>query len=296
MQWWIIFSLIAMLANVGKILVINRLCQQISSRILVLCSRITAASVMVPILFLNGGLPENMDFWGIIAVTSFFTTIASILYTKAIKSGNLSTVMPMQAAVPIFAVIYLILLYNELPGRWSIFFMVLSMSAVSYTLHQSYQSKSSGQNKFIFVIFSLIAAIIFGICTILDRAAISRVANGALAYSACWNLVSVFFVGASCLKGNKLEIKMSRISIIGIILLAITNLIAFYFQQLSVEKSLGIDGAVVNVKAIVMVYLSVVVLFEHFALKKPANSKVLLTGLIAILASIGLLICSAKGI
>lgn len=295
MNWWIFFALIAMLANAGKVFVINKLCQGISSRLLVLVSRIISAIFLLPILISMGSWPRDWGFWTVVIITSIFTATASILYTKAVKDGRLSVIMPMQTAVPVFAFLTLVVIYKELPNTSSIVFMFLSMAALGYTLHECYLSKDKGDGKFYLVLYSLVAAVIFGVCTILDRIAISRVGNGAMAYSACWNMVSVAVVSIECLRAGNLKIAtISRGKWAGILTFAMLNLVAFYFQQLGVEKSLGISGAVVNVKAIVMLYLTVVIIVEHFTFKKATNIRVLIGGLIAIISGVGLLLSAAK--
>jgi drug/metabolite transporter (DMT)-like permease len=295
MSWWIFFALIAMLANAGKVFVVNRLCQGISSRLLVLVSRIISAAFLLPILISLGNWPSDWGFWVVVIITSVLTAAASILFTKAVKDGRLSVIMPMQTAVPVFAFLTLVILYRELPNTSSIVFMFLSMAALGYTLHECYLSKDNGDGKFYLVLYSLAAAVIFGVCTILDRIAVSRADSGALAYSACWNMVSVAVVSLECLRAGNLKIaEISGGKWAGILIFAMLNLVAFYFQQLGIEKSLGIHGAVVNVKAIIMLYLTVVIIVEHFTFKKATNIRVLIGGLVAIISGVGLLLSAAR--
>ncbi|MDD5459896.1 MAG: EamA family transporter, partial [Phycisphaerae bacterium] len=186
MQQWMIFSAVAMLFNIVKILTVRLFCQSVDSRLLVLSGRIVSVIVLLPVLFMvNKALPVDAKFWITIFITAILTAFASVLFTEAVKKGRLCVVMSSQALVPVFAIFALFIMYSELPGIVSMVLISISMASVGYVLHESYLDDSSaGRKIFMYSSFSIIAAVIFGYCTILDRVAIARVAAGALAYSA----------------------------------------------------------------------------------------------------------------
>lgn len=259
-QSWILFSLAAMAAEVGKVLIVKHLCQKINSRIVVLSGRVTSAAVLIPILFIQGiGFPTDIIFWAVIAVTSLITAVAAVWTTDAVKFGNLTVVMPMQATAPVFSQLFLWAVLHELPQKTeTLILMLLSMAAVGFTLYAANKDKGSG-GKAIYTLLSLAAAVLIGISTILDRTAISRVAQGAIAYSACWNLFSAILMAAEIARSRTWKtLQWESWKPLGIY--SALSLAMFLSQQLAIQNSLTIPGAVVNVKAITMIRLPILVI------------------------------------
>lgn len=287
MELWIILSLVAMFANVGKVLIVNRLCYGVDSRVLVLCGRLVATVLLLPILIIvNRSFPLDIKFWVVVAVTAGLTAFASVLYTEAIKKGKLSSVMPMQAAVPVFTLLTLFIVDGQSPKSESILFMVVSMAAVAYTLYQSGKEKDKGGGEFIFVVYSVIAAVLFGVCTFMDKVAIGSVVNGALAYSACWNLASLVIMIFENIRTKNIGGIFVRKNISPICLFSIVTVIAFFSQQYAVQKAMSIDGSVVNVKSIVMLHLPIIILLSFYLPGEKPSKRILLGGLAAVLAGI----------
>lgn len=249
-----------MAAEVGKVLIVKHLCQKINSRIVVLSGRVTSAAVLIPILFIQGiGFPTDIIFWAVIAVTSLITAVAAVWTTDAVKFGNLTVVMPMQATAPVFSQLFLWAVLHELPQKTeTLILMLLSMAAVGFTLYAANKDKASG-GKAIYTLLSLAAAVLIGISTILDRTAISRVAQGAIAYSACWNLFSAILMAAEIARSRTWKtLQWESWKPLGIY--SALSLAMFLSQQLAIQNSLTIPGAVVNVKAITMIRLPILVI------------------------------------
>ncbi|AQT68438.1 phosphonate utilization associated putative membrane protein [Anaerohalosphaera lusitana] len=290
MPVWVLFSLVAMVGNVAKVLVVKRFCQDVDSRLVVLSGRVVSAAVLMPVLVWRfGGVPTDAGFWGTIAVTAVFTAVASVLLTEAVKKGPLAVVMPVQAAVPVFAMGALVVIYHELPGWDAVVLIGVSMAAIAYTLWASYADKrAAGDRRMVFAVYSVIAAGIFGVCTILDRVAISQVADGALAYSACWNLVSAGIMAGETVRARVRVRGMGRKNAAAVGMYAGAVLVAFYAQQYAVQRSLEIAGAVVNVKSVVMLHLPVVILAGVLFFGERVSRRVLVGGLVAVAAGIWL--------
>ena len=289
MDSWILFSLLALAANVAKVLTIRLKCRQIDARVVIFCGRVTSAVVLMPFLWISGnGIPRDGIFWLVIVVTSLLTLAASILYTSSVQHGRLTVVIPMQAAVPVFSLLTLWIFWRELPRMVSIVLMLLSMAAIAWTLYADIRDKA-GDGKMIFGLFSLASAVLFGVSTILDRTAIRQVACGALAYSACWNLFSVFLMAGEVIRGRCFRKIQWRQSLFPLILYSISVLAAFYFQQYAVQLSQTIAGAVVNVKSIVTLHLPIIVLLQIIALKQRPGFMTIAAGMTAIVLSILLL-------
>lgn len=286
MQLWILLSLLALAANAAKVLIVKLFCRGIDSRLLVFSGRLVSTLVLLPVLIsTSGGIPTDGPFWLVIAITAILTAVASVLYTQALQHGNLTIVLPTQAAVPVLSLVTLWVGWSETPSSRSAVLMTVSMICLGYAL--AAQAPRPGQNPDgrRFVVYALIAAVLFGVTTILDRVAIARVAFGALAYSACWNLASTVLMGVQCRQAGLFKSSiMFRTNVWPILLYSAAVLAAFYAQQYAVQLSLSIPGGVVHVKSIVMLHLPVVMLVGYLALKEKISPRSLIAGFLALAA------------
>jgi drug/metabolite transporter (DMT)-like permease len=292
MPGWVVLSLIAMAASVVKVLVVKRRCRQIDSRVVILTGRLVSTAVLLPMLWIVGdGLPTDGLFWGVTVTTAVITAVASILITEAIRKGPLALVIPAQAVVPVFSLLTLWVFWRESPAPAAVVLMLLSMAAVAWMLYASYCREDRAGKRTFYALLSLAAAVLFGVSTVLDRVAIARVADGALAYAACWSAVSVVLVGGECLRKCRTGAVLlpGREAVGPLAVFSLAVLIFFYAQQVAVQWSLGIDGAVVNVKSLVTLHLPVVVLIGLLVFREQVSRQALVAGLIALASGLALL-------
>lgn len=286
MDLWILLSLLALAANAAKVLVVKLFCRDIDSRLLVFSGRLVSAAVLLPVLIVTcHGLPMDGIFWFVIAITAILTAVASVLYTQAVQHGTLTIVLPTQAAVPVLSLITLWIGWSETPSLRSAVLMITSMVCLAYALWAQAPRNGGHDDCRRFIVYALIAAILFGVTTILDRVAIARVAFGALAYSACWSLASTVLMGVQCFHAGVFRLGILDRKIAGSVgLYSAAVLGAFYAQQYAVQLSLSIPGGVVHVKSIVMLHLPVVMLAGYLALKEKISPRSLIAGLLALAA------------
>ncbi len=286
MQLWILLSLLALVANAAKVLIVKLFCRGIDSRLLVFSGRLVSTLVLLPVLMISyRGVPSDGLFWAVIAVTAILTAVASVLYTQAVQHGVLTIVLPTQAAVPVLSLVTLWVGWSETPSPRSAVLMTVSMICLAYALSAQAPRSERNPDGRRFVVYALIAAVLFGVTTILDRVAIARVAFGALAYSACWNLASTVLMGVQCRQAGLFRSATLLGPNIGPILLySVAVLAAFYTQQYAVQLSLSIPGGVVHVKSIVMLHLPVVMLAGFLGLKEKISPRSLIAGLLALAA------------
>lgn len=91
---WILFSVLAMLANVAKVLTVKYRCEGIDSRVVVFCGQMVSAVVLLPFLWASGiGFPTDGMFCLVIVATSLMIAVASVLFTDAVKFGKLTVVI-----------------------------------------------------------------------------------------------------------------------------------------------------------------------------------------------------------
>ena len=310
MEPWILLSLVSLAANTAKVLIVKRRCAAIDSRLVVLAGRGFSAAVLMPILLArSGGLPRDGLFWGVVVAAAVITAFASVLFTEAVKKGPLSLVIPAQAGVPVFTLLTLWLAGRESPAPAAVVLMLLSMAAVAWMLYANYRREDAAHRQTWFAALSLIAAVLFGVSTVLDRVAIARAVHGALAYSACWNLLSAVLLGAECLRGMgslpmnrntsippmnhshppRTALRIHRADAVPLTLYGLSVLAAFFTQQLAVQYSLAIPGAVVNVKSIVMLHLPVVLLIGILVFGERIVRQAAVAGVLALILGLALL-------
>jgi drug/metabolite transporter (DMT)-like permease len=289
-ELWVIMSIIAMLANFGKVLLVKQKCQQIDSWLLVFYARLVSAIVLLLLLyFLDYEIPTSLTFWGVTLVTALLTLAASILYVESIKKGQLSVVVPIQASVPLFMIMVTMIAYHEMPNRHALLSILVIVISIGYILVVTTQKSSVTLSHSVTVLLSLVAAALFGLSTVLDRVAIATVVNGAVVYSAYWNLISALLMVPQFLvtaKKTKFAFKAP------IAFYSFLTLMAFVFQQFGVQYSLAIDNGVTYVKTIVMIHIALVALAGIFMLKEKTSRGVFFAGLITLMASVSLLYSS----
>ena len=291
MEPWILLSLVSLAANTAKVLIVKRLCAAIDSRLVVLAGRGISAAVLLPILLAKSGtLPGGGLFWGVVVAAAVITAFASVLFTEAVKKGPLALVIPAQAGVPVFTLLTLWLAGREAPAPAAVILMLLSMAAVAWMLYANYRREDAAHRQTRFAALSLIAAVLFGVSTVLDRVAIANAAYGALAYSACWNLLSAALIAAECLatKTGRTALRPRPADALPLTLYGLTVLAAFFTQQLAVQYSLPIPGAVVNVKSVVMLHLPVVLLVGILVFGERIVRQAALAGILALIFGLAL--------
>ena len=292
MELWLVFSLLSMAANAAKVLIVKRLCGGIDSRLIVLVGRSFSALVLMPILLMQGrSLPTSGLFWGATIGAAVLTAFSSVLYTEAIKKGPLSLVVPVQAAVPVFTLLTLYLAGAETPASAAVMLMLLSMAAVAWMLYANYRREDTAHCRTFYAVLSLIAAILFGVSTVLDRVAIAHAAYGALAFSAIWNLLSAILLGAECARARlgRAAVALRREDVVPLALFSLTLLLSFFTQQLAVQYSLAIPGAIVNVKSIVMLHLPVVLLAGIVFFRERIVRQAAIAGIVALILGLALM-------
>jgi len=283
---WVLLSVVSLAANAAKVLIVKRLCGGIDSRLVVLAGRSFSAVVLLPILlFQSHAFPTGVVFWGVTIAAAVITAFASVLFTEAVKKGPLALVIPAQAAVPVFTLLTLWLSAGQSPPPTAVVLMLVSMAAVAWMLFANYRHESGTHRQTFFAALSLLAALLFGVSTVLDRTAIACAAYGALAYSACWNLLSAMLLGLECVRtpAGRAALSLRRMDRVPLLLYGLSVLAAFFTQQLAVQWSLDIPGAVVNVKAIVMLHLPVVLLAGLLWLGERICRQAVLAGIIALI-------------
>lgn len=298
MEWWVGFSIAAMFINSLKVLYIKLKCTEIDTWQLVFYARLFPAIILLfSLYFIDYHIIEPVTFWITTFTTALLTLLASILYVNAVKMGYLSIVVPLQATIPLFMVVCTSLLYQEVPQFHSLLLISIIVISTAITLILVNRDKKlqihSSPQIWLSIIYSIIAAFLFGISTVLDRIAIAAVTQGAVVYSAYWHLVTSLILLPILYQKKLFSLKIANLQLIQykktILLYALLALLAFVLQQLAVQQSLSIANGVTYVKTIVMMHISVVAIVSLIILKEQINWKIALMSALTFISGIGLL-------
>ena len=293
-ELWVVAALVAMLANVAKVLLVKTRCREIDSWLLVFLSRFFPGLILLCALFLvDYQILDLFAFWGATVAAAVITIGASLLYMNAVKTGHLSVVTPIQASIPMFMIGCTWILYGERPEAISFVFIALIVGAVFFVLRFSSKDNKLSQSQTPAIVRSFIAAALFGISTVLDRVAISAATEGALVFSAYWNLVTVVLLIPVIVfrrarsQNSLLSVTPSMALSVGIYVLVV--LLAFLAQQYAVQWSLDLDNGVTYVKTVVMAHIVLAALFGVVSLKENGSRSLYIANGVTLVSGVGLL-------
>lgn len=288
---WITASIVAMFASVAKVLLVRTRCRAIDSWTLLFAARLLPGVILLPVLFfIDYTIHDAAAFWSATVAAAVITIGASLLYLEAVKGGELALVIPIQATIPMFMMLCTWLLYGEVPGAQTLFFIVMIVVSVSFVLRSAAAAgaREGGAARGRAVLCSFIAAALFGLSTVLDRIAVGATSHGALVFSAWWHLVTLLLlIPVLLFKRRRLALASMRRA--SVVLYAGVVLAAFVAQQYAVQFSLDIDNGVTYVKTIVMAHIVIASALGILYLKERASGGVLLANLITAVSGAGLL-------
>lgn len=280
-----------MLANVAKVLLVKTRCRSVDSWALLFHARLLPGAILLAaLLFVDHAIVDPTAFWSATLAAAVITIGASLLYMEAIKEGELSQVTPVQATIPMFMIGCTYVLYGEVPNTLSFIFIALIVVSVSFVLRSSALKKEEQERLYPAraLIYSFIAAALFGVSTILDRVAINAAENGALVFSAYWHLLTLLLL-MPLLWIKRKKISMSTALNGSVIIYVIAVLTAFISQQLAVQFSLDQDNGVTFVKTIVMAHIVIASGIGIIYLKERAGTAVWIANLVTAVSGVGLL-------
>ena len=83
-------------------------------------SRLIACLIMLPLLFFIPTPQLGPNFWLVLITSGLLLTATTIFYMKAIKSSDVSLVMPMTSFTPVFILIISPFIIKEIPNIWGV--------------------------------------------------------------------------------------------------------------------------------------------------------------------------------
>jgi hypothetical protein len=160
--------------------------------------------------------------------------------------------------------------------------------SVSASVYQVARRRPAGHgNQYAPVLLSLVAALLYGISTVVDRVALLAVEHGTLLYVLVWNVLTLLLVGVYQGRRGKLLAPLAGRRL-PVIVFMLSGLGAMILQQHAVELSEHIPNAVTYVKTIVLMHIGIAALAGLILLRERVPVLLLLTNLVTLGAGVAL--------
>ena len=118
---WIILSLNAALFYALRYVVIKKYLSEVNTFLLAFTARASGFLCLLPFILVKKiSISDPLLFWQVIIITSLLTAVASIMQIHSLKNYDLSSSVPFLSFVPLFMILSVFLIFNELPGDNSI--------------------------------------------------------------------------------------------------------------------------------------------------------------------------------
>jgi len=289
---WVWFCILAIVATTAKVFYIKKIGRLISNLHILFFARLVTCILLVP-FYSEISIPTNMAFWWATLSAVALTTLAGYAYIEALRSGALSHVVPIQATIPVFMVVIIALVYQEMPSWTSTFFLLGAMLSLGIVLLSNANPNDVVDHPDKLwkpVLLSLLAALLYAASTVLDRVAIASTEYGALNYTFIWNAISLMVLFA--LLRGRISIDISGVRARWMLIVTFCSAVAFLSQQYAVQNSLYMVNGVTFVKGLVMLHIAVLIILGVLFFGEKPRRSVLVASFISLLFSVGLVISS----
>jgi drug/metabolite transporter (DMT)-like permease len=259
---WIIFAVISGVFVSLREVYIKKYIRQ-SAEIISFTTRFYG-SILFLIIALQGKIEiKNVPvFIGITFVTVVVTAIATLIRLKLIKAEELSLTTPWLGTVPIFIVIWSMILYGELPdGLAFIGIILVCIGAFTINLQgQRLQMKKAS-------LLMLVNTVMIGLTTSLDKLAIG--ASSAITYSLIWTISSALFMyGLAKTKEKKVIIFDKHLMIQAVLWVG-----EFLFQMLALQNIGMVSSGQTYVKTITMLNIVITTVISSLIFKEKERAR-----------------------
>lgn len=286
---WLWFCALAIVASTAKVFFIKKVSGSISNFHILFYSRLATCAVLIP-FYTQVKIPDNPDFWIATIAAVILTTAAGYAYIEALKCGLLAIVSSVQATIPVFMVMIISVVFDELPSWQDIVFIVGAMASLSLVLFFNSRSEDkSGKSAWWGIWLSLIAAVLYAASTVLDRVAIASVEHGAFNYTFIWNAISLVVLWTLMRGRIKVAVATSK-ERIWLLVVGISSMMAFLAQQYAVQYSLAMATGVTYVKSFVMLHIALLMLLGFVFLGERPDKRVIVASGMGLLFAVGLIV------
>lgn len=186
-ELWILFAILSGIFVSFREMYIKKYCKQ-PPEIISFTTRLYGSLVIAVIAFRGEIIIKNVPvFCGITAFTVMITAFTTVVRLKLIKEEDLSLTTPWLGAVPLFMVLWSVVIYHDLPNAISLIGIIfVSFGAFTINLKgKTLQIKKAS-------VLMLLIALLLGLTTSVDKIAIG--ASSAITYSLLWTILSAIFM------------------------------------------------------------------------------------------------------
>ncbi len=219
-------------------------------------------------------------FAGITLLTVVITAIATLIRLRLIKTEDLSLTTPWLGCVPIFVVLWSMLLYQELPRALALLGIGL-VSAGAFTINL--QGKRLQMKKA--SMWMLFSAALLGLTTSLDKIAIG--ASSAITYSLLWTITSAGLMYAVVRARTKKVILADR----HLILQAVLWAGEFLFQMFAVQSLSSQSSGQTYVKTLTMLHIVLTTIIGSMIFGEQERKKRSLSAVLIFLGAVIVVLC-----
>lgn len=241
---WIIFAVLSGIFVSLRELYIKKYIKQ-PPEIISFTTRFYGSIVFIIIAWNNNIKIENyLVFFSVTIVTVLITAFTTVVRLKLIKEEDLSLTTPWLGVIPLFMVIWSIMIYQELPGK-NAFFGILLVCLGAFTINLKRRSlhlkKASA--------YMLLIAALLGLTTTVDRIAIGSAS--AITYSFIWTILSTFLMYGVAKKRYRRVLIMDK----HLVMQAVLWVAEFLFQTLAIQYISVANQGPTYVKTLTMLHI-----------------------------------------
>lgn len=259
---WIIYAILSGIFVSLRELYIKKYIKQ-SPEIISFTTRFYG-SILILFIALRGEIKiTNLPvFVGITLITVIITAFTTLIRLTLIKAEDLSLTTPWLGAVPMFVVLWSMILYQELPGGMALI-GVLLVCIGTFTINLSGWRLEFKKAS----VWMLFIALLLGLTTSLDKIAIK--ASSAVTYSLIWTITSALFMYLIARRRTKRVIFVDK----HLLIQAILWVGEFLLQMLAVQNISSLSSGQTYVKTLTMLNIVITTIISSIIFKERERTK-----------------------
>jgi len=263
---WVIFAVISGIFVSLREMYIKKNIKQ-SPEVISFATRFFGSIVFIFIAYQGDIIISNIPvFVGITLLTVLITAFATVIRLRLIKEEDLSLTTPWLGAIPLFVVLWSVIIYHDIPNAASLLGIVLvCFGAFTINLQgKKLQMKKSS-------LWMLLIAGLLGLTTSVDKIAIG--ASSAITYSVIWTIASAALMyGVAKNKSQKVMIMDKHL-----IIQAVLWVVEFFFQMIAVQSVSQIASGPTYVKTLTMLNIVITTVISSLVFKEKERKKRILS-------------------
>jgi len=237
---WIILGLLAALSQTGRAIFSKNILKNTNEYVVAYTTRLLNVLITLPILFFIDIPKINMAFWLSLIGAGILLSITSILYMKAIKTTDISLIMPLISFTPLVIVLISPFTIGEIPSLFGLFGIVLIIIG-SYILNIKDRSRGYLEPfKKLFAhkgtILMLIVTPAWAFNTIMDKIGITN--SSILFWMVSVNIIILIFLTPITLLKLGKKIKQVPKKLIKILPISLSNIGELVFYMFAIQITL----------------------------------------------------------